>query len=191
MEWLVEQKMLCAKVHEAPFKQLKEYADAAFEKGRPLGDHPNYSINTTDRENAEYAMDIPPLFDEYVRQAIHNNFMLHKAEMGVYGIDETKLQVVKMWANKMRKGDQHQLHTHSFSLYSFSVYLDVVENDAPFVFVNEAQVSPVYINGNSNQHILIFPSKLLHTVYPKLNDGVRVSVSGNVVINPFGVPVNP
>ena len=76
MEWLVEQKMLCAKVHEAPFKQLKEYADAAFEKGRPLGDHPNYSINTTDRENAEYAMDIPPLFDEYVRKAIHNNFLI-------------------------------------------------------------------------------------------------------------------
>ena len=79
----------------------------------------------------------------------------------------------------------------SFSLYSFSVYIDVTENDAPFVFVNESQVSPVYINENSNQHILIFPSKLLHTVYPKLTDGVRVSVSGNVVINPFNVPVKP
>ena len=80
--------------------------------------------------------------------------------------------------------------TLSFSLYSFSVYLDVTENDAPFVFVTD-QVNPVYINENSNQHILIFPSKLLHTVYPKLTDGVRVSVSGNVVMNPFNVPVKP
>ena len=190
-EWLIEQKIAVARIPDEQFDELKEYAMDALEKGEPLEDHPYYSINTEDGSNAENIMPIPPKFSTWLLKEIHTLFERHKAEGGIYGIDDTTMQIAKMWVNRMKKGDQHQLHCHTFSMYSFSSYLDVQDNDAPFIFVNGDHVEPVYINDNSNKHLLIFPSTLMHTVYRKKTDGERITASGNVVLNPFGVAVKP
>ena len=53
-----------------------------------------------------------------------------------------------------------------------------------FYFIKDNKGTKVDINKSSEGHVLIFPSQMIHTVYPKKTDGQRVSVSGNIVIRP-------
>jgi hypothetical protein len=84
----------------------------------------------------------------------------------------------------MEKGDQHYPHMHENSFYSFSCYISTTNDDAPFYFIKDNKGTKVDINKSSEGHVLIFPSQMIHTVYPKKTDGQRVSVSGNIVIRP-------
>ena len=176
MEWLVPHKLFVAQIQ--PFDELEEYAFKAIEKKEPVGDHKMVSIKR------EYSMDIPPRFERWLCNTIDTQFDLHKAQCGIYGEDNGKrLRIIKMWANEMYKGDQHQPHMHQYSLYSFSCYIRTTNDDAPFYFIDNNQWQAVFINADSQRHALIFPGTLVHTVYPKETEDVRISVSGNVVLD--------
>ena len=88
-----------------------------------------------------------------------------------------------LWVNRMHKGDQHFPHQHDSSFYSFSAYIKTTADDAPFLFIKNDRGEPVNIGEESMGHVLIFPSTLVHTVYPKQTDGERISVSGNIIID--------
>ena len=175
MEFLVDQTVFVAMIE--PFEELSEYTYKALESKVPVGDHDVISL----RE--EYRMEIPPKFEKWICETIDQNFNLHKEIRGVYGVDHTKLKISRMWTNRMTKGDQHYPHQHDRAFYSFSAYIKTTDNDAPFYFIKDNNGTPVFINENSQQHVLIFPSTLIHTVYPKNTDGERISVSGNIIIN--------
>ena len=113
MEWLVPNKLMVAYVQ--PFEELEEYAKKAIEAKVPLGDEAPVSIKR------EYAMEVPPLFEKWLIDTIDEAFYLHKDVGGIYGNTKDKMRIVKMWANEMHKGDQHQPHMHQYSLYSFAV----------------------------------------------------------------------
>lgn len=181
-EWLVYQKVLCEKIYDEligdePFRQLKERAYQALETKNPVGDQDAVSIKD------EYMMTIPPAFEPWLLRTIHRNFIAHTSICGINGVDEDKLRITGMWVNRMKKGEQHQPHAHDNSFYSFSAYIEATDQDASFYFINDNQGSPIYINKESIQHILIFPSTLIHTVQRKRTEGDRISVSGNVVID--------
>jgi len=182
MEWLLQNKVLVARVYcdflkDEPYLQLQEYAYDALSKRCKLGDDQRVSIEH------EYKMEVPPKFSQWLTGVVDKTFFKHKAISGIVGADESNLEVSGMWVNQMMRGDQHQVHTHASSMYSFTAYLDVNDNDAPFYFISDNQGVPIYINRESLQHILIFPSDLVHTVLRKETDTPRISVSGNIVLN--------
>ena len=183
--WLVDRKIAVARIPDEQFDELSEYAMTAIDNDEPVGDDPYHSINTKDGLNGENAMSIPLKFSSWFLKEIDNIFILHKPEMGVYGIDSSKMKITQMWVNRMKEGDQHQLHTHMFSMYSFAAYIDVRDDDAPFAFVNGDYIQPISIDYNINKHVLFFPSTLMHTVYRKNNNTERISVSGNVALDPY------
>lgn len=175
MNFLLDQTILIGKVEN--FDELKFFAHDALDKKIPLSDHKYTSIKE------EYKMDIPPKFEKWLCEVIDKFFLLHKEDYGLYGIDHSKLKIKGMWTNRMSKGEQHFPHTHKNSFYSFVAYINAVDDDAPFYFIKDNQGTPIFINRNSIGHVIIFPSTLIHTVYPKQNEGERVSVSGNVIID--------
>tara|TARA_S200002703_G_scaffold15005_2_gene12856 strand:+ start:3492 stop:4016 length:525 start_codon:yes stop_codon:yes gene_type:complete len=171
MEFLIDQTVFVARVDY--FHELSDFAYTALEKKMPLQDRQYTSLKE------EYVMDIPPKFSNWVCKTIDENFILHKPDSGIHGCYP---KVSGMWTNRMRKGDQHFPHQHNKSFYSFVAYVKTTDNDAPFYFIKDNQGIPVHIDANSMENILIFPSTLIHTVYPKQTDGDRISVSGNVII---------
>ncbi|QIN97262.1 hypothetical protein [Synechococcus phage S-H25] len=175
MEFLLDQTILVAKIE--PFDELEEYSKSALENKIPLGDVKYTSLKE------EYQMDIPPKFEQWLCKTIDNTFVLHKPEYGIYGVDHTKLKIRGMWTNRMSKGEQHYPHIHQKSFYSFAAYIKTSNDDAPFYFIKDNKGTPIQIDENSAGHIIIFPSTLIHTVYPKMTDGERISVSGNIIIN--------
>ena len=99
-------------------------------------------------------------------------------------IRDRNLYITHSWVNVMEKGDQHYPHMHENSFYSFSCYISCANGDAPFYFIKDNKGTKVDIDKSSQGHVLIFPSQMIHTVYPKKTDGQRVSVSGNIIIRP-------
>ena len=111
------------------------------------------------------------------------------------------IELGKCWVNFQKKGEFNPVHSHD-GIWSFVIYISV-----PFNIEEELKHSPgyesnnncsghfqfLYTNalGNINQNtipvdksfentILVFPSKLVHTVYPFFtSDDYRISISGN------------
>ena len=176
MRFLIDQVILVAQIDEEAFKELSDNAYEALERKHKLRDDPLVSLKE------EYLMDIPYKFEDWLAKTIDRTFLLHKEKRGVYGADHTNLKMKGLWVNRMHKGDQHFPHQHDSSFYSFSAYVKTTDNDAPFMFIHNDMGQPVNMDENSMGHVLIFPSTLIHTVYPKTTDGERISVSGNVIL---------
>ena len=177
MEFLLDQTVLVAKIVPDAFQELSDYAYEALERKEPLRDKTIVSLKE------EYLMKIPRTFEEWLSTAIDQTFTLHKEVNGIYGVGVENLKLKGAWVNRMQKGDQHFPHMHQNSFYSFAAYIKATDNDAPFMFIKNDMGQPISIDKQSEGHILIFPSTLIHTVYPKQTDGERISVSGNVIID--------
>tara|TARA_B100000003_G_C10912044_1_gene363643 strand:- start:977 stop:1627 length:651 start_codon:yes stop_codon:yes gene_type:complete len=177
MQFLQYTDILAGKISDEPFAELEEYAYAAIEKRESLGDNPYAS----GRE--EWVCEIPPKFEMWLGAIINTMCKLHTEDAGWYGVDHSMFRIEKMWVNVMSKGDQHFPHTHNKSLYSFAAYIDVNDGDAPFYFIKDNQGTPIDIDSRSKGMIMIFPSTMIHTVYPQQTDNLRISVSGNIGIH--------
>jgi len=177
MQFLNYTDILVGEIPHPEFKELEEYSYAGIEKRETLGDNPSASI----RE--EYVLEIPPKFESWLASVCSSFGTLHTEDAGWYGVNHTMFRIEKMWVNVMTKGDAHFPHTHSRSLYSFAAYIDVNDGDAPFYFIKDNQGTPIQIDKNSKGMIMIFPSTMIHTVYPQTTDNHRISVSGNIGIH--------
>lgn len=164
------------------FDELRNEAYKALDAAEHVGDDPEVSLKE------EYIMDYPPKFTKWIAELIDLYFDKHKQANGFYGIDERHLKMNSLWVNKMQKGDVHKPHTHKGCLYAFVVYISVPDHeddDAAFCYMHpthtgDVGIRSIAINNNSEGHILIFPAHMVHTVYPKTTDTVRISVSGNI-----------
>ena len=177
MQFLEYTDIFAGKIREEEFSELKEYAYAGIERRESLGDNP-YASN---RE--EYVCEIPPKFEFWLNAIIHSQMKLHQEDAGWYGVKHDMFKIEKMWVNVMKKGDAHFPHTHNKSLYSFVAYIDVNDGDAPFYFIKDNQGTPIAIDSRSIGMFMVFPSTMIHTVYPQPTDNLRISVSGNIGIH--------
>ena len=167
--------LICEWIPPEEFAELTECAYEALEKKTPLGDKADVSI----RE--EYEMRIPEKFSKWLINVCHNKMFKHHPEYGFYNLKEEHLTIPLMWTNRMKKGEQHQIHVHNNSLYSFSAYIACGDGDAPFFFMHDDRIEYIPINEHSSGNVLVFPSSLPHSVSLKRTDGDRVSVSGNMI----------
>ena len=90
---------------------------------------------------------------------------------------------------KIFKQNKFALFGANILIIAIWVYLSsiainlIIADDAPFYFIDNNQGQAVFINADSQGHALIFPGTLIHTVYPKETEDVRISVSGNVILD--------
>jgi hypothetical protein len=177
MKFLNYTDILVGEIPRQIFHEVKEYTFAGIERREALGDNPGASI----RE--EYVMEIPPKFESWLGNVCNSLCKLHTEDAGWYGVNDSMFRIEQMWVNVMTKGDAHFPHTHARSLYSFAAYIDVNDGDAPFYFIKDNQGTPIQIDKRSTGMIMIFPSTMIHTVYPQTTDNHRISVSGNIGIH--------
>jgi len=113
------------------------------------------------------------------------------------------LKVESVWVNMQKKLEVNPLHNHDGTL-SFVAWLHVpfkledernMENcknsrttqlASTFQFVYNSVLgnitnSPIFVESGWEAKIVMFPSKLLHIVYPfQTSDGYRISIAGNL-----------
>ncbi len=177
MQFLPNTEILVCQIPDEPFDILEKAAREGIEEKKSLGDPQYASIRQ------EYSMPIPVLFQSWLQFVIDDMYELHKERYGIFNGNKEMLEIAKMWVNVMEKGDQHFPHMHEHAFYSFAAYIEVNDDDAPFYFIKDNRGSRIEINKESERHLLLFPSALIHTVYPKESEGQRISVSGNVILN--------
>jgi uncharacterized protein (TIGR02466 family) len=124
----------------------------------------------------------------------HNNY-----------IDGLKFIIVDMWANINKHRDFNKAHLHPNSDWSFTYYVKVTEDSGDIVFCDprvrrhmKVQDNILIDHSNNSQHgiytvnplngrLVIFPSYLEHYVEPNLTQETRISISGNIRYDRFGL----
>tara|TARA_B100001250_G_C19673820_1_gene732723 strand:+ start:543 stop:1094 length:552 start_codon:yes stop_codon:yes gene_type:complete len=182
MNFIPNSDILVAAIPDDVFADLTKASHMGIASKKPLGDEKEASIRQ------EYQMPIPNIFEDWITQTIDLSFPYHTPEYGIMEMDKKNMKIVQMWVNVMEKGDQHFPHQHRHSFYSFSCYISCTNDDAPFYFIKDNRGQKVNIDKGSEGHALIFPSTLIHTVYPKTTEDKRISVSGNIVLTPVQIP---
>ena len=117
--------------------------------------------------------------------------------------NDNKLRVESVWVNMQKKLEVNPLHNHDGTL-SFVAWLYVpfkledernmpncknsrtVELASTFQFVYTTALGtivnyPLFVEEGWEGRIIMFPAKLLHTVYPfQTSDDYRISIAGNL-----------
>ena len=117
--------------------------------------------------------------------------------------NDNKLKVESVWVNMQKKLEVNPLHNHDGTL-SFVAWLHVpfkledernmpncknsrtVELASTFQFVYTTALGtiancPMFVESGWEARIVMFPSKLLHIVYPfQTSDDYRISIAGNL-----------
>ena len=117
--------------------------------------------------------------------------------------NNNKLKVESVWVNMQKKLEVNPLHNHDGTL-SFVAWLHVpfkledernvencknsrtVELASTFQFVYTTALGtiancPMFVESGWEARIIMFPSKLLHMVYPfQTSDDYRISIAGNL-----------
>lgn len=121
----------------------------------------------------------------------------------LYGHNKKDSNIVldETWVNFQQKNEFNPLHNHS-GIFSFVIWLNVPydidvelefgpgkDSNTPcsglfeftYVFTNGAvRTHKIPVDKNTENDFLVFPSTLLHQVYPfHTSEGYRISVSGN------------
>ena len=105
--------------------------------------------------------DLPALEEKPFTLTVANNLnVMHKSREAFIKVESSE---------KIKRALKHNIRT--------------TNDDAPFYFIDNNQGQAVWINADSQGHALIFPGTLIHTVYPKQTEDVRISVSGNVILD--------
>ena len=102
-----------------------------------------------------------------------------------------KVKIEALWYVKMKQGDYHVLHEHSASgaIFSGAIYLDVP--DIPWPQGNMNWIPPGGRNTMYNEtwqvhpkrgDVFMWPSWLLHTVYPFRSEKERIMISFNSIL---------
>lgn len=104
-----------------------------------------------------------------------------------------KPYITQSWLNFTEKNQYHHRHRHDNSLVSGVLYVQTTdENDCIFFYKDEQHVTTDFMKFKNNEfnskeikvqiqtgNLLLFPSKLDHSVPKKTTSGVRISLSFN------------
>jgi hypothetical protein len=103
------------------------------------------------------------------------------------GVDPScKLQALEPWVNVQRKNEWIPAHDHS-GVMAYTVWMKVPEANIFEILYStitgETMKHHVHVTRDMEGFILMFPSKLMHTVHPFHNSNeVRISISGNLIL---------
>ena len=102
------------------------------------------------------------------------------------GVSPTKLYALEPWCNKQLKNQWIPCHSHC-GLIAYSLWVNIPE-DNMFEFIyttitGDTMKHFVPVTKQSEGTIMLFPSKLMHTVYPFYNsEETRIAISGNITL---------
>jgi uncharacterized protein (TIGR02466 family) len=146
-------------------------------------------LNTADRDTfmgiiAKHIQQCAYAFDEYKSDL----FASPTADVLKFGIGEP-------WINFQKAGEFNPVHNHS-GILSAILYIDIPEEiekenihntnkpsagNIDFISGDPGRFSPpMYMHTPKTGDVLLFPSQLMHTVYPFKSDVERISLSFNV-----------
>ena len=198
-------KHLWKSVDEAKVKKnsVKNNLVGNISQSYDLIDENDYFFNELIEPLSKIYMDSSPInfFTPYV---LHN---VNKLEL--MNSSATELKMTDFWVNFQKKHEFNPPHNHS-GLISFVIWLKIPydckeQNNLPFLngikdkdkkagcfqfqylnmFGKETETD-YHLDPSYEGTMVLFPSQLRHQVYPFYNcDEERVSISGNVFINPF------
>jgi len=97
------------------------------------------------------------------------------------------------WVNIAKKGDYQEEHSHSDSLISGVIYINVNEYSGEFQFINSLSAESILLKNPKNFNygypvtplpslILLFPGWMNHRVLPNNSDIDRISISFNISV---------
>ena len=184
-------------------ERMIEITDKVLEKNNPI----RYGANLAGQIVDELAVPKQDLIDTNVYdyfELVGKQFIVAASNMLGSPVDETfrdriRTQITNMWLVNQIEGEYNPVHLHTRCSISAVMYLKIPEyeercipnkrtQDGDITFVYKSAGDPV----NSFERSLLslkpevgrmymFPSTLLHTVYPFLGNGNRVSVSFNMI----------
>lgn len=109
--------------------------------------------------------------------------------------DNVSPYITQSWVNWTKSGEEHHKHSHSNSIISGVLYINAheeydritffkdfheplkIESDEYHLFNSTSWSFPV-----KTGDIILFPSRLIHMVEPKIGDNLRTSLSFNTFI---------
>lgn len=118
-----------------------------------------------------------------------------------YNLDLFDIWITKSWATYSSKDQRIGSHRHRTSHYSF-VYYPQADNQGNLMFESDnlhklgiaiPHIDPYFTqfdSGNFSQafypsqtgNLIIFPSRLFHATEPNMQDNLRISISGDVLL---------
>ncbi len=103
------------------------------------------------------------------------------------GVDPNcKLVALEPWVNVQQKHQWIPAHDHS-GIMAYSIWMKVPEDNVFEILYStitgETMKHSIRITKQQEGTIILFPSKLIHTVHPFYNsDDSRISISGNLIL---------
>ena len=118
----------------------------------------------------EKDIEFKPLIDK-----IHENYPKHT--------------IKELWGNTYRQGDYAKTHNHFEYVYAFVWFVDTHTSSSPLVFPNTEcpWMPPLHVETPMRGNIVVFDANEMHYVPPVSDGHIRVTVSGNMILNNEGV----
>lgn len=122
----------------------------------------------------------------------------------VYETDSVPYKIEPIWTNYMRAGEFNPNHSHPGALAVFVIWMQIPYDIDEELRVGEYENKnypaknscfeftyskldgtivnkPIYVDKSYEGMIVMFPSTLMHCVYPfRTSDGERISIAGNI-----------
>ena len=182
-------------------KRLKGYIETAQDnpsdtKSLGLAGNISKSLDLVDKDGWFYQYVLIPLINKYIETFpgySSDNFIL---------TNDAPYTLNRFWVNFQKENEFNPFHNHS-GLWSFVIWVKIptdwreqhalpisanstvpCASDFGFLYTSmmgDMQYYSYPLDKESEGHMLFFPSKLLHGVYPFYNcDEERISISGNI-----------
>jgi len=184
-------------------EKMIEVSDGVLEKEHPI----RYGANLAGQIVDELAVPKQDLiqygiydyFESMAKQFIMSASKMLGVPVKDDFVEKIRTQVTNMWLVRQRAGEYNPVHLHTRCTLSSVLYLKIPEyiernipnkeaQDGDIVFIHKSAGDPANSFERSLLsvkpqvgHMYMFPSTLLHAVYPFLGEGERVSVSYNII----------
>ena len=182
-------------------KRLKGYIETAQDnpsdtKSLGLAGNISKSLDLVDKDGWFYQYVLIPLINKYIE-----NFPGYSSDNFIL-TNDAPYTLNRFWVNFQKENEFNPFHNHS-GLWSFVVWVKIptdwreqhalpisanstvpCASDFGFLYTSmlgDMQYYSYPLDKESEGHMLFFPSKLMHGVYPFYNcDEERISISGNI-----------
>jgi len=150
-------------------------------------------VSNADNVAKHYYLEDPIPLKQYVLSIIGEYFKEYDTAMDYLvksnhegSNAQASFHALEPWCNRQTKNQWIPAHSHC-GILSYALWINVPEDNV-FEFIysgisGETMKYFVPVNKQSEGTIMVFPSKLMHTVTPFFNsDETRIAISGNIAL---------
>jgi hypothetical protein len=174
--------MICEQKYKLSNKEIEYIKNIEQEKNHGGGE--NYkSVSSDILENKELN-NLKKFFNYEVQNYMYNHLNIKK---------NIEFYITQSWSNYNNKNERHHKHSHPNSIVSGVFY---IQGYAPIRFHRADQIFPLdfqvenykienattWLFGTKPNDLILFPSKLEHSVLPNEKDETRISIAFNTFI---------